>query len=657
MPTPSKFPLPDNEHSFGTDPPSMTRRFANIAHQSDKASPQSWLCSFLRAEKLTSQRARGTRVDYVYNRRNQLTRMLQTKAATVLLGLSYLLNPDGSRASIIEQTHAVDAQQHALFNADGSPQLEQQRRTDYVYDDLKRLVHEAVDARIDSNDRTTAWTYDKVGNRQTQSQQNGVGALAGTAARRETIAYTYDANDRLLTETTSTTADAGATSTTEATTHRYDLNGNLLETSTPNRVERYRWNAENRLVQHEKTTNGSTAITQYAYTADGIRNKIVANATTANAITTRQLIDPVQAYAQVLEETIAIGANAPQLKAVYTHGDDLIAQYALKNSDGSPATSGVSYLHYDGLGTTRFLTNASGAITDRYTYQAFGDLDEAATTYAFGSSAATDYLFTGEQYDPNLGFYYLRARYLNPSNGRFVSQDSWMGSSADPATLHKYLYANGSPGMFRDPSGHMSLPEAMQTVTNLAIKASLNVMWYSSRYPKLTFLAGLVLNAMLPDELQVPTPINLGSLSDYAQSAGKDVVKATTKQFSAMARSYLKRGSFTTLDGDAFEKAIAVMLRADRTKKRVNVKVDGVGYTVYPEFYNWRSVLEIKTTFGAMKRTQVIGLAAHAIESSKPLEFMFFKKPTDDQLEKLGRWVAEGADGREIKLAINYFFE
>ena len=82
-----------------------------------------------------------------------------------------------------------------------------------------------------------------------------------------------------------------------------------------------------------------------------------------------------------------------------------------------------------------------------------------------------------------------------------------------------------------------------------------------------------------------------------------------------------------------------------------------MGYTVYPEFYNWRSVLEIKTTFGAMKRTQVIGLAAHAIESSKPLEFMFFKKPTDDQLEKLGRWVAEGADGREIKLAINYFFE
>jgi len=431
----------------------MTRRFANIAHQSDKASPQSWLCSFLRAEKLTSQRARCTRVDYVYNRRNQLTRMLHTRAATVLLGLSYLLNPDGSRASIIEQTHAVDAQQHALFNVDGSPQLEQQRRTDYVYDDLKRLVHEAVDARIDSNDRTTAWTYDKVGNRQTQSQQNGVGALAGTAARRETIAYTYDANDRLLTETTSTTADAGATSTTEATTHRYDLNGNLLETSTPNRIERYRWNAENRLVQHEKTSNGQTAITQYAYTADGLRNRIIANATTPNAITTRQLIDPIQSYAQVLEETIAIGANAPQLKTVYTHGDDLIAQHALINSDGTPATSGTSYLHYDGLGTTRFLTNDSGNVTDRYTYQAFGDLDEAATTYAFGSTAATDYLFTGEQYDPNLGFYYLRARYMDPTSGRFASLDRYAGSSSDPATLHKYMYGNANPVMGIDPNG------------------------------------------------------------------------------------------------------------------------------------------------------------------------------------------------------------
>jgi hypothetical protein len=75
----------------------------------------------------------GTRVDYVYNRRNQLTSMLHKKAATVLLGLSYLLNPDGSRASIIEHTQALDANQVPIVDASGAPLLEQQRRTDYQY--------------------------------------------------------------------------------------------------------------------------------------------------------------------------------------------------------------------------------------------------------------------------------------------------------------------------------------------------------------------------------------------------------------------------------------------------------------------------------------------------------------------------------------------
>ncbi len=410
----------------------------------------------------------GTRVDYTYNRRNQLTNMLHKKAASVLLALGYLLNPDGSRASIIEQTQAVDAQQQPVFDTNGAAVLEEQRRTDYTYDAVKRLVNEVVDARTDANDRSTAWTYDAVGNRQTQSQQASVGAVIN----RDQRTYTYDANDRLLTETKSITASGNTNTTT--TTHRYDLNGNLLETIQPNALERYRWNAENRLAQHEKTTNGQTAITQYAYTADGLRNRITANANTANAITTRQLIDPNQAYAQVIEETIQLGAATPQLKTVYTHGDDLIAQQALRNSDGTAATSSTSYLHYDGLGTTRFLTNASGDVTDRYAYQAFGDIDEAASSFALGSAAATDYLFTGEQFDPNLGFYYLRARYMDPSNGRFASQDTYAGNSSDPVTLHKYLYANANPAMYTDPSGNFSLIDlsAAQSIMTRLVLAS-----------------------------------------------------------------------------------------------------------------------------------------------------------------------------------------
>ena len=70
-------------------------------------------------------------------------------------------------------------------------------------------------------------------------------------------------------------------------------------------------------------------------------------------------------------------------------------------------------------------------------------------------------LFTGEQYDPDLGFYYLRARYSNPDSGRFWTMDFYEGTGNDPLSLHKYLYANADPINHLDPSGHTSLAEVL----------------------------------------------------------------------------------------------------------------------------------------------------------------------------------------------------
>ena len=64
------------------------------------------------------------------------------------------------------------------------------------------------------------------------------------------------------------------------------------------------------------------------------------------------------------------------------------------------------------------------------------------------------YLYAGEQFDPDLGMYYLRARYHNPQTGRFWTMDSFEGNTDDPHTLHKYLFAGNDPINRIDPSGH-----------------------------------------------------------------------------------------------------------------------------------------------------------------------------------------------------------
>ena len=66
---------------------------------------------------------------------------------------------------------------------------------------------------------------------------------------------------------------------------------------------------------------------------------------------------------------------------------------------------------------------------------------------------------SGEQFDPDLQLYYLRARYLNALTGRFLTRDSADAKLGDPTTFHRYLYAGGNPVNLIDPSGRQDMFE------------------------------------------------------------------------------------------------------------------------------------------------------------------------------------------------------
>jgi RHS repeat-associated protein len=71
------------------------------------------------------------------------------------------------------------------------------------------------------------------------------------------------------------------------------------------------------------------------------------------------------------------------------------------------------------------------------------------------------YLYAGEQLDPNVGFYYLRARYYDQAIGRFTSTDPEEGRIFDPPSLHRYLYAGADPVNNADPSGRYDIANTL----------------------------------------------------------------------------------------------------------------------------------------------------------------------------------------------------
>ncbi len=149
-------------------------------------------------------------------------------------------------------------------------------------------------------------------------------------------------------------------------------------------------------------------------------------------------LDEVRIYNQVLGAGDVAGLAGTSCQYVY--GLDLISQ----KRGGT-----VRYYGYDGLGSVRYLTDGtSGAVTDTYTYDAFG-IQIAST-----GSTENSYRYTGEQWDADLEMYYLRARYYKPEIGRFWTMDSFEGNPSDPLSLHKYLYCHDNPVNGTDPSGH-----------------------------------------------------------------------------------------------------------------------------------------------------------------------------------------------------------
>ncbi|GEM_PF-5200470 len=126
------------------------------------------------------------------------------------------------------------------------------------------------------------------------------------------------------------------------------------------------------------------------------------------------------------------------------------------DDEGHPLTmfyKGVTY-HYltNYRGDVLAMTDESGKVVASYTYDAWGDILSQSGEMA----EVNPYRYAGYRYDDDTKLYYLMARYYNPENGVFLSQDPVRGNLLEPQTLNGFNYANNNPVMNVDPSGTIS---------------------------------------------------------------------------------------------------------------------------------------------------------------------------------------------------------
>jgi len=354
----------------------------------------------------------GNLTTYTYDKAGNLTQtimpnaVLETRSYDTLNRLTQIQSKKGGTV-LFSATYTLD-------NAGMRTKVVETGRTvDYTYDNLYRLLSE--------NDgvSSSSYSYDPTGNRLTKTNALG------------TATYIYDGNDRLLSDGT--------------TTYTYDANGNKLTETKAGVTTTYTWDAESRL----KGSQSAGTNTVYDYEFGGIRVS-----QSVNGVETRYLVDKNRNYAQVLEEYAPNGT----VNATYIYGNDLISQS--RNAIDS-------FYGYDGLGSTRVLTDELGVVTDTYAYDAYGTLTASTGT------TQNNYLYAGEQFDKGLNQYYLRDRYYGTDIGRFTQRDRFEGDMMQPLSLNRYGYTHGNPINDTDPSGMFAASlVALETVLQGAILAT-----------------------------------------------------------------------------------------------------------------------------------------------------------------------------------------
>ncbi|MCB5445342.1 RHS repeat-associated core domain-containing protein, partial [Intestinibacter bartlettii] len=295
----------------------------------------------------------------------------------------------------------------------------------YEYDNLARLTKSDIVNNKNNQTSYYNYTYDEVGNVISKAE------ILSDTEKNATV-YTYNALNQLK---TSKTTDAVNNKLTSDKIYTYDQNGNNTKEvdSSKNVTKEMTYDVDNRLDTYTLTENDKTTTQSNLYNGNGQRIQKTEGDNTINY------------YYQ----------NGNVLYT--TDKDEKKTSHNFVGLEGNTISTmrydltGLEYYVYnkDIKGSTTNIVDNNKNAKISYKYSDFGETKEYGDADFYNEIA-----YTGGIYDNLSSLYYLNARYYNPEDARFITQDTYRGEHSEPSSLHLYDYCTNNPINYVDPTGH-----------------------------------------------------------------------------------------------------------------------------------------------------------------------------------------------------------
>ena len=128
----------------------------------------------------------------------------------------------------------------------------------------------------------------------------------------------------------------------------------------------------------------------------------------------------------------------------------------------------MRYFHTDHLGSVDTITNETGGVVQRLSYDAWGKRRNTNGTDATSITAQTTRGFTRHEHDDEVGLVNMNAREFDPLLGRFITPDTIIQCPYSSQGMNRYTYVNNNPLSFTDPSGHSLRKKLKRAVQKIA---------------------------------------------------------------------------------------------------------------------------------------------------------------------------------------------